>query len=179
MTLRLIPFRSRADLGWDRAWALYEAAFPRCERWAEEAYDRAFEDPAFEADAICCDGEPAGILFHWQAGAFRYVEHLAVRPELRGRNIGSRALELLCRGRRVILEIDPPQDEVSRRRERFYLANGMCPSYAYEHVHPSFRPTTEPHRLFLLSHPRPLTEAEFRAFQRFNNERVLSYSERK
>ena len=81
--------------------------------------------------------------------------------------------------RLLLLEIDPPQDEVSRRRERFYLSNGMCPNYDYDHVHPSFRPTTDPHRLFLMSYPRPLTEAEFRAFQQFNNERVLSYSERK
>jgi hypothetical protein len=29
-----------------------------------------------------------------------------------------------------------------------------------------------------MSYPRALTPAEFRAFQRFNNERVLHYTER-
>lgn len=170
----------------EAAWAIYEESFPLCERRPLAEHLRALSDPAFHYHLILERKELVGLLSWWDWEAadgtpFRFGEHFAIAPGKRGGGYGSQALKLLQgdASRLLLLEIDPPQDEVSRRRERFYLANGMCPSYAYEHVHPSFRPTTEPHRLFLLSHPRLLTEAEFRAFQRFNNERVLSYSERK
>ncbi len=63
----------------------------------------------FEADALRMEGAVAGLLFHWRYGPYRYVEHLAVDPALRGRNIGSQALTALrerCAG--IVLEIDPP-----------------------------------------------------------------------
>ena len=90
--LQFIPFKSRADKGWAEAWELYEKSFPYNERWSEEAYDRAFGDPNFEADGIWRGGEFIGILFHWGADGYRYVEHLAVSPALRGQNMGSAAL---------------------------------------------------------------------------------------
>ena len=104
--LQFIPFKSRADKGWAEAWELYEKSFPYNERWSEEAYDRAFGDPNFEADGIWRGGEFIGILFHWGADGYRYVEHLAVSPALRGQNMGSAALSAFCRKvGRVILEI--------------------------------------------------------------------------
>ena len=107
--LQFIPFKSRADKGWAEAWELYEKSFPYNERWSEEAYDRAFGDPNFEADGIWRGDEFIGILFHWGADGYRYVEHLAVSPALRGQNMGSAALSAFCRKvGRVILEIDPP-----------------------------------------------------------------------
>ena len=95
--LQFIPFESRSDKGWAEAWDLYEESFPRCERWNAQGYDRAFGDPRFEADGIWRGEEFIGILFHWNAGAYRYVEHLAVSPALRGQNMGSKALTAFCR----------------------------------------------------------------------------------
>lgn len=59
----------------------------------------------------------------WEAEDFIYVEHFCVLPELRGRGCGARALGLLAReGKTVILEIDPPIDEISRRSKIFTSA---------------------------------------------------------
>ncbi|MFQ7502317.1 MAG: GNAT family N-acetyltransferase [Alistipes finegoldii] len=67
-----------------------------------------------------------GILFHWGADGYRYVEHLAVSPALRGQNMGSAALSAFCRKvGRVILEIDPPVDDISIRRLHFYERLGF------------------------------------------------------
>ena len=155
--LRFIPFKSRSDKGWAEAWALYEASFPDCERW---------------------DGgdEFIGILFHWNAGDYRYVEHLAVSPRLRGQNMGSKALAAFCQGRRVILEIDPPEDEISVRRQHFYQRLGFVAN-PYAYIHPSFRRPFHPHRLVLMSYPEALTYEEARGFADFIRERVLRYSE--
>ena len=95
--LQFIPFKSRSDKGWAEAWELYEKSFPYNERWNAEGYDRAFGDPNFEADGIWRGDEFIGILFHWGADGYRYVEHLAVSPALRGQNMGSAALSAFCR----------------------------------------------------------------------------------
>lgn len=174
--LQFIPFRSRFDKGWEEAWKLYEHSFPRCERWDESAYEGAFDDPAFEADGIWCREEFVGILFHWTTADFHYVEHLAISPRLRGQQMGSLALEAFCRGRRVILEIDPPQDEISIRRLHFYERLGFVAN-PHPYVHPSFRRPFQSHRLVLMSRPEPLTDDEARRFADFIREHVLSYSE--
>ena len=174
--LRFIPFKSRSDKGWAEAWALYEASFPDCERWDGTGYDRAFGDPHFEADGIWRGDEFIGILFHWNAGDYRYVEHLAVSPRLRGQNMGSKALAAFCQGRRVILEIDPPEDEISVRRQHFYQRLGFVAN-PYAYIHPSFRRPFHPHRLVLMSYPEALTYEEARGFADFIRERVLRYSE--
>lgn len=174
--LQFIPFRSRQDRSWSEAWALYEASFPACERWDASSYDRAFADPAFEADAILLDGAFVGLLFHWTSDGFHYVEHLAVSPHLRGQHLGSRALEAFCRDRRVILEIDPPEDTVSILRLHFYERLGFVAN-PYNYVHPSYRSPFHPHRLVLMSRPEPLTDQEARRFADFIRGHVLSYSD--
>ena len=128
--LQFIPFESRSDKGWAEAWDLYEESFPRCERWNAQGYDRAFGDPRFEADGIWRGEEFIGILFHWNAGAYRYVEHLAVSPAPRGQNMGSKALTAFCRKvGRVILEIDPPVDDISIRRLCIVGSSHRCDSF--------------------------------------------------
>lgn len=174
--LQFIPVRSRHDALWAELWPLYEASFPACERWDAEAYDRAFADPAFEADAILLDGAFAGLLFHWTTDGFHYIEHLAVSPRLRGQQIGSRALEAFCRDRRVILEIDPPEEEVSIRRLHFYERLGFVAN-PHHYIHPSFRRPFHPHRLVVMSRPGPLTDPEIRRFADFVREHVLRYSD--
>lgn len=175
--LQFIPFESRSDKGWAEAWDLYEESFPRCERWNAQGYDRAFGDPRFEADGIWRGEEFIGILFHWNAGAYRYVEHLAVSPALRGQNMGSKALTAFCRKvGRVILEIDPPVDDISIRRRHFYERLGFVAN-PYEYIHPSFRKPFTPHQLILMSYPGPLTYDEARGFADFVRETVLGYSE--
>lgn len=174
--LEFRPFESRTDKGWDEAWDLYEASFPDCERWNADGYDRAFGDPLFEADGIWRGEEFVGILFHWKAGDFHYVEHLAISPRLRGQNMGSKALAAFAEGQRVILEIDPPEDEISVRRLHFYRRLGFTEN-PQEYIHPSFRKPFHAHRLVLMSRPGPLTNEEARDFADFVRERVLRYSE--
>ena len=62
--LQFIRLRSRREEAWSTVWAIYRRAFPENEQWREEAYDRAFDDPLFEADALMLDGVVVGLLFH-------------------------------------------------------------------------------------------------------------------
>lgn len=160
----------------DRAWALLEDSFPLNEQRSLEQHIRAMDDSAFHADAIV-DGELfVGILFYWVYNdSYLFVEHLAIDPTLRSGGYGKRIMEiLLTKGYITILEIDPPEDEISVRRQKFYERLGFVMN-PYLHIHPSYRPTTSPHRLIVMSHPRAISEQEFNEFREYSLGHVLSY----
>ena len=77
---------------------------------------------------------------------------------------------------RVILEIDPPEDDISIRRRHFYERLGFVAN-PYQYIHPSFRKPFTPHRLVLMSYPGAITYEEARNFADFVREVVLRYSE--
>lgn len=173
---RFIPFHKPADSGWDKAMELYRNAFPAKEIRSEADHLRALEDPAYRAVGIWRDGVFAGLMYYWLFNNCHYIEHLAIDPSMRGQNIGSGILTEFCRNKRVILEIDPPEDDTSRRRLGFYLRLGFIEN-PHHYLHPSFRRPFETHRLVLMSYPSPLGNDEARAFADFVRERVLRYSE--
>lgn len=155
-----------------QAWELYEASFPDHERWQKEAFGRACEDERFNTKlAVDENGELMALLYYWLFGEFLYVEFLAVNPEMRGRNIGSEIIAALIKenpGRKVMLEIDPPVDEISIRRLRFYERLGFVAN-GYEHIHPSYisGDAAHPHLLVVLTHGRVITSNEFMEFRTF------------
>lgn len=181
--MELIRVQDTAHPYWAQAWDIYETSFPLCEQRPLNEHIRALADPAFHYHLLTENCRLIGLLSWWDWTAadgmpFRFGEHFAISPDARGGGYGSQALKYLLGdgSRLVLLEIDPPIDDISQRREQFYMRNGMTTNYEYDHVHPSFRPSTEAHRLLIMSYPHPLTPDEFHEFQRFNNEQVLSYS---
>ena len=115
--------------GLPAAWgALYLSAFP-----AEERRDLRWQSLALaDADFFCTELRAAevfvGLLSYWkpQNGAFLYVEHFALCPERRGQGYGGSALRLLAaQNAPLLLEIEPPADDLTRRRLRFYERNGF------------------------------------------------------
>ncbi len=176
--LQLRPFRSPADEGWAEAMTIYREAFPRRERRDDATQAAALADPAFRAEGIWLNDKIAGLVFYWEHPEFHYIEHLALSPAMRARNIGSEVLETFCRNRRVILEIEPPEDTLTVRRLRFYERAGFVAN-PHSYIHPSYGEPAEPHRLVLMSSPKALGNDEARVFADFVRERVMGYSQLK
>lgn len=167
---------------WTRIWNLYESSFPLHERRSREAQLRAFDDPKSCGRIITDEnGDLAAILFYWLYGSNVYLEFLAVDPRMRGRNIGTAVVEKILAlhpGCTVILEIEPPEDELTSRRLHFYERLGFV-SNPYPYIHPSYRRGEKamPHRLTLLSHGRAISQTEFEDFREFMESTVLRYSD--
>lgn len=150
---------------YEKAMELYRISFPVHEQRLPASQAGVMGTEAYHFDLIY-DGETwVGLLLSWETAEFFYVEHFCIRPEMRGRQYGQRALELLNgRGKRVILEIDPPVDEVSVRRKAFYERAGYREN-GFSHVHPPYREGFEGHKLVVMSHSGPLSAAEYGAFR--------------
>ena len=152
------------DGRYSEARALYAVSFPDPEQRDDDAQAAALASADYRFELIYDGDEFAGLMLCWEAEDFIYVEHFCTAPEIRGRGIGARALALLAQnGKKIILEIDPPVDEISRRRKKFYERAGFAEN-PFAHVHPPYHAGYPGHPLVVMSHPRALTDAEYRAF---------------
>lgn len=166
-----------ADKLFDDAWAIYDTSFPRCEKRGRSHFVEALGDPLYRPWVFTEGDSVAGIAFCWQMPGAVYLEHLAVDPRRRNGHRGSMMLCDLCReGLPVVLEIEPPETDLTRRRRDFYLRNGFTENQI-EYIHPSYCRPFSPHRLVLMSRPKPLTEAQLASLFQFFKERVLFYSD--
>ncbi len=143
---------------------LYASSFPLYEQRLPEAQADILGLGEYHFDAIMDEHGFTGLMLYWENSKFIYVEHFCILPERRGAGCGKAALEILAeKGKTVILEIDPPNDEISIRRKGFYeragyLANG------YTHIHPPYRPGNSGHTLMVMSYPKSLSPEEYADF---------------
>ena len=108
---------------------------------------------------------------YWEANNFFYIEHFCILPEMRNKCYGQRALTLL-KGKKLILEIDPPNDEISIRRKGFYERCGLRQN-PYLHIHPPYHREDNGHRLVIMSSQRKLTAEEYSQFNDFLQNTVM------
>lgn len=173
-----IRLHSAADRRFSEVFSLYRRSFPLHEQRLLPDQADALRHSDYHCCAIEEDGRFCGLLLYWETPGFLYVEHFAVCPELRGAGCGSRALaQLLKAPKPVILEIDPPEDDISLRRRGFYLRAGFCEN-AGPYTHPAYRRGNAPHRLVLLSAPAPLSAAARRDFCTYLRGTVMAGAER-
>ena len=162
---------------WNSVWNLYEESFPVAERRKMEDHLLACTDERFFPLSAWDGGRLAGLLFFWEWKGYRYLEHLAVTPELRGQGYGSEMLRYLRDSEQtIILEIDPLVNELSVRRLQFYERAGFTLT-PYRFVHLPYRLEAQPQELLILSYPRMITKEAHNDFLQFVNEEVIRYCE--
>ncbi len=180
--MRIVDFKDTSGAVREKVWRLYEESFPAHERRSLTAQEQAFADCRARSKVMLDDeGEVMALVFYWLHAGMGYVEFLAVNPAMRGRNIGSGVVERLLElypGKLVILEIEPPQEEMAVRRLHFYERLGFVRN-PYNYIHPSYRKGTDacPHELVLMSHGRIATEKEFSGFTEFMREVIWEYAD--
>ena len=120
---------------------LYLSSFPEDERrevsdWIAYTWSK----PEFCNSIIECAGRKVGFISFWDFDDFVYVEHFATDAAVRGKGLGGMAVETLCRtvGKPVVLEVELPVDDISRRRVAFYERHGfkLC---GRKYVQPPYR----------------------------------------
>lgn len=82
-----------ADPLYAPAMALYRASFPSHEQRQTASQEAILSHPDYHFLVLTEQGAPVGILLNWDTPHFRYIEHFAISPALRGRSFGSRALQ--------------------------------------------------------------------------------------
>ncbi|MDO5663805.1 MAG: GNAT family N-acetyltransferase [Bacteroidia bacterium] len=162
---------------WNKVWELYEASFPLAERRKIDDHIRACSDSQFSPISAWEGGELIGLLFYWEWDSYRYLEYLAVNPELRGHGFGSQLLRYLRdTDHTIILEIDPLINELSVRRLQFYERAGFTLT-PYRFMHLPYRLESQSQELLILSYPKMITKEQHNDFLKFIDKRVILYCE--
>jgi len=139
---------------------LYEQAFPVQERREFEQLLQLLDEPDMHLDVAVVGTRMAGFYIFWQFESFCFLEHLAIQPDLQGQGFGQQFLQRLLReaGEKLVLEVERPGDETTRRRIRFYEGLGFTLHPGFDYYQPPYRKGQPPVPLYLMTSP-PLTDA--------------------
>lgn len=138
---------------------LYEASFPFRERREWHQVLSLLSHEAMRLMVLVEESTYVGFVIVWRIGSWHFVEHLAIDPAQRGKQYGSQLMhEIIEYGQhRIILEVEPGDDETARRRIRFYEKLGLhLVAFAYQQ--PPYRLGELPLPMQLMSMP-PITSA--------------------
>ena len=93
-----------------------------------------------------------GLLTTWHFEEFIYIEHFAIDPSLRSQGYGSEALKAFIKEqcKPIILEAEPPTDELSIRRIHFYERSGFV-LHDYPYMQPAYTEDSHSVELRLMS----------------------------
>ena len=138
---------------------LYNSAFPADERrlYKDTEHLASFihmKGGKFHVFTVEDGGEFLGFLSYWVFEGYVYVEHFAVEPEHRGRNIGRKMLHHLFEevSPDVLIEVELPETDEARRRIRFYEQNGFRVRSDFEYVQPPYGEGQKPLKMLLITH---------------------------
>ncbi len=88
------------------------------------------------------EGRFMGFITYWEFDRFVYVEHFAVETSMRGTGVGTELLSYLknISDRSLLLEVEPPVDEMTRKRIGFYEKNGFRLFDGFRYIQPPYGP---------------------------------------
>ena len=111
----------------DAFFSLLSRSLPPTEHRSYEAQSALFARSAYGVLMGEREGEVCALMALWSFLGFRYLEHFAVEPALRGQGIGREMLRRYIGEdpRPLILEVEPPETDIARRRIGFYTRCGM------------------------------------------------------
>lgn len=163
-------------------WDIYRHSFPEVEQRTLADHKAALKERDFHCRALMENGKVQGLLLFWdfeQVGSgLRYIEHFAFAPEARNDGHGSRVLSAFAKERPdllLMLEIDPLETGIARRRLQFYERLGYVmnePPY----WHPPYQREHTDYPLLLCSLGRAMRPEERIDFERAVKDVAMRYA---
>ncbi|TDH29031.1 GNAT family N-acetyltransferase [Segetibacter sp. 3557_3] len=177
MQLKRIHDRNNPDLVVFKE--LYESAFPLQERRYWQDLLALADHPVMQIEVVQVTGAFAGFIVYWPFPDFVYIEHFAIKPEIRGAGVGASLLnQLLVQYDYVVLEAEYASDEASDRRIRFYQRTGFHVA-PYSYVQPPYRNGGNGLPMHLLTNQPVLSQSRFNEIVEIIRERVYEANQDK
>ncbi len=163
----------------DIVYALLEESFPPDERRTYEGQKALLKDARYTVFTYEEDGKILAAMLTWNLDSALFLEHFAVFSKYRGMGLGARLLALLSEkaGRRICLEVEPPDTEIARRRIAFYERSGFSRNL-FPYLQPSLSEGKNPVPLQIMTTGGALDEESFANIKKELYEKVYHYKER-
>lgn len=158
---------------YDMALKLYQISFPHHEQREKGSQEKILSDSEYHFCLIYDKAVFVGLILYWESTDFIYVEHFCILPEMRNKQYGQKALTLLMEQNKILLlEIDPPVDDISKHRKKFYERCGFVQN-SFSHIHPPYHKENGGHSLLIMSCPKQISQSMFDAFNQYLKNKVM------
>jgi len=146
----------------DEVFSIMEESFPKNEYRSYAKQKELLAVPEYELYGKRMNGKIAGFLAVWDLREVIFIEHFAVKNELRGRGLGKEMLNVLFTEKKgpFCLEVELPENETARRRIAFYERMGLH-FYDYPYTQPSMDLGRDPIPLRIMTDSPTLSEEQF------------------
>jgi len=147
----------------DKIFTLMEASFPENERRTYAGQKELLADQYYRLITETDNhNQIVAFLAAWEFPLFRFVEHIAVDPIMRGSGMGGKMMTKYMEESKktILLEVEYPDTELAQRRIGFYERLGFHLN-PFEYVQPPLQNGQDDLPLKLMSYPQPLTDDEF------------------
>ncbi len=118
-----------------KIYGIMQKSFPKDELRTFSDQKKLFSLPCFDMSTLENFTDIIGFMSVWNLETFNFIEHLAVAPKHRGIGYGSKIITDYIKehpAKRYVLEVEPPKDEISKKRVAFYERLGFSyNSYSY------------------------------------------------
>lgn len=160
----------------DEIFPLLEDAFPVTELREKERQRALLAEPCYRLNGVRRDGGFAAVFAAWEIEEFLYIEHFAVQEAYRNGGYGGRLLDcfLAEKARPMVLEVELPTDELTKRRIGFYQRHGLIFN-EYPYLQPPMRKGQKPLPLRLMTSPAAIDEKEFQRYRKRIHSMVYQY----
>lgn len=114
-----------------------------------------------------------GFIANWQFNDFNFIEHFAVDSKIRGNGLGTAMLkEYLNKcNKPIFLEVELPEDNMSKRRIKFYKQFGFHLN-DFDYLQPPMQKQHDFLPLKVMSYPQRVNETDFIKFKNIVYDRV-------
>lgn len=141
---------------------MYIDSFPSNERREWKELQKLIDHPSFNIHQVFIDQKSIGLITIWNLLSFTFIEHFAIEESFQGKGVGSQVIKQIIEGEptQVVLEVDEPTDEPSRRRITFYerLGFSVCENIYFQ---PPYSKGKDKVKMLLMSFPDKITDSEF------------------
>ena len=144
----------------DEVYLQMEESFPICERRSKEEAKAVLNEMDYTLYHVEEDGKRIGFISVWQLDGFYFIEHFAIYAKYRNLGYGARALDLAkSQWKPIVLEAEPANCEIAKRRQAFYKRNGFCQN-SFKYMQPAYRDGEKDVELVIMSYPTLVSDVE-------------------
>lgn len=166
------------SFNFDEVFLIMKKSFPKEEMRNYEGQRALLNREDYFIKTHVHEGHLVGFCAYYSCHDFIYIEHLACNPEIRGLGIGTKIIQDLLSefmNQIIILEVEPPVDETTKRRIRFYEKLGFILN-PYYHFQPSLNEGMDGVELKIMS-SISLTEEKQIEFRKILNKKIYNVDE--
>jgi len=134
-------------------------------------------NPLYHFEIIADNDEFIGFILWWDFENIRYIEHLAILPQLRNKGYGQCIIKRFTSKPEppILLEVEHPDTEINKRRIDFYQRMGFVAN-KYEYKQPPYKKSGNYVPLILMTYPDVIPKGAIRLFCQQFREHASAYS---